>query len=209
MRRAIAIFFAAILSCNAAAAEEGVPAPLTGEDITIVQKKLDALEFRVAITGVMDDQTRKAIRKLLVSNKQKDVDYLTSENLARLKNTDISKVVYAAVGISTDGTTATTWNKPSRESAESEVMAQCKSRSSKPEKCAMQSRSSGLGEGWIAAIYCKRSNASTIREATRLVTSYDKADAIHAVYEDAAAAGYPKSACRLTAAIESRGRHAK
>jgi hypothetical protein len=209
MMRTVAVFFAAILSCNAATAEEGVPAQLTREDIIIVQKKLDALEFRAEITGVMDDQTKKAIRELHVDNHQKGVDYLTSEELARLKNTDISTMVYAAVAASTDEATATTWNKPSRKDAETEVMAQCRSRSAKPRKCIVQSRSSASGEGWIAAVYCKRSNARVIHEATRLVASYDKADAIEGVYEDALAAGYSKNNCRLTAVIESRGRHKK
>jgi hypothetical protein len=73
----------------------------------------------------------------------------------------------------------------------------------------VQSRSPVFGEGWIAAVYCKRANARVIHEATRLVASYDKADAIEGVYEDALAAGYSKNNCRLTAVIESRGRHKK
>jgi hypothetical protein len=205
MMRTAAVFFAAILSCNVAAAEEGVPAELTPEDIIIVQTKLDALEFRAEPTGVMDDQTRRAIRQLHEDNNEKSVDYLTSEDLARLKRTDISGIVYAAVAASTDGATATTWNKPSRKGAEAEVMAQCRSRSSKPQKCVVQSRSSGFGEGWIAAVHCERSN----REGTRLATSYDKADVIARVYELAAAGGYSKNNCRLTAFIESHGRHKK
>jgi formylglycine-generating enzyme required for sulfatase activity len=196
-------------SSDTALAEEGVPAQLTHEEIVMVQKKLDALEFRVKVTGVMDDQTKAAIRQLLKENNQKEADYLTSENLAKLKNTDTSSFVYAAIGTSTDGTTATTWNKESRESAESEVMTQCKARSSKPEKCVVQSRSSGFHEGWVASVYCKRTEARRIREVARLVTSNEKDIAVREVYEDALQSGFPKSSCRLTAVIESRGRHKK
>jgi hypothetical protein len=204
MIRVLQLLFFIAFSTSLVWAEKGTPAQLTAEEIVLVQTKLRELNYVVKVTGILDDQTRSAIRTLHLDNDEPATDFLTSEELTRLKNTDISSFVSAAVAGSPDGTYSAVWNKSTRDQAEEEAMSSCRRRSSEPAKCTVVSRSSAWGQAWIAAVHCEKTEGRTIYDTVQISGTKERNSAIDRAYSLAADNGFARSTCKLSVVVEAR-----
>jgi hypothetical protein len=208
-RSALFVSLGLALWAGAAVAEPGVPAKLSHDQILEIQTKLRALNYRLTVTGVMDDKTRSAIHRLLVENKEVAADFLTDEQLAKLRNTDISGFKYAAVAASPDGFHMAVWGRTDLDEAEAEVASACRRRSPHSSKCIVTTRSTGFSEGWVAAVHCTRSRGRMIDDHVEVATAMTREAAVGSAFEGGADAGFPRKSCRLTEVVEAAGRHKK
>jgi hypothetical protein len=205
MIRVLQLLFFIAFSTSLVWAEEGTPAQLTAEEIVLVQTKLRELNYVVRVTGILDDQTRSAIKTLHSDNDMPATDFLTSEELARLKNTDTSSRVSAAIAGAPDGTYSAVWNKSTRDQAEEEAMSSCRRRSSEAEKCTVASRSAAVGQkAWIAAVHCEKTVGRTIYDTVQISGTKEQNRAIDGAYSLAADAGFAKGKCKLSVVVEAR-----
>jgi hypothetical protein len=164
----LGVLFAFNVDGGVAWAENGVPVQLTRDDITAIRSRLRDLDYDVKPAGALDDAVRSAIREFLKNIGEPPADFLTSEQLARLKAIDTSSYLYAAVAASTDAKYAVVWNRKSHDQAESEAMSGCAAKSSKSDKCTVIARADATTEGWVAAVNCKRKDGRTTHIAVGL-----------------------------------------
>jgi tetratricopeptide (TPR) repeat protein len=190
-------------------ASDDAPAKLTREDIVLVQTKMRALDYNVKTTGILDDQTRSAIRRLHADNDEPASDFVTGKQMARLRNTDVSSFVYAAIAGSVDGAYAQGWNWDTREHAEDRAMSWCRKRSDKPDYCTVTSRSSGTEQGWVAAVHCKRVEGRTTHTNVHVTGANGRDTAIDGAFSFAMKDGYARKQCKLLSVIEAHGAHNK
>lgn len=93
-----------------------------------VQDILYNLNYQIGPrNGRLTSQTRDAIRKWQENVKQPISGDLTEAQLALLRRAQLP-TVWGALAYHTKGASATTWNRPSRESAENEALADCRKR---------------------------------------------------------------------------------
>ena len=203
----LGVLFAFNVDGGVAWAENGVPVQLTRDDITAVRSKLRDLDYDVKPAGALDDAVRSAIREFLKNIGEPPADFLTSEQLARLKAIDTSSYLYAAVAASTDGKYAVVWNRKGHDQAESEAMSGCAAKSSKSDKCTVIARADATKEGWVAAVNCKRKDGRTTHTAVGLGGSRGRDRAIEVAYSSARDMGQERKDCWLTAVVEASGLH--
>lgn len=93
-----------------------------------VQNLLFNLNYQIGSrNGQLTSQTREAIRKWQENVKLPISGDMTESQLALLRRAQLP-TIWGALAYHTKGATATTWNRPSREIAESEALAECRKR---------------------------------------------------------------------------------
>lgn len=93
-----------------------------------VQDLLYNLNYQIGPrNGRLTQQTREAIRKWQENVKQPVSGDLSESQLALLRRAQLP-TVWGALAYHTKGASATTWNRSSRENAESEALADCRKR---------------------------------------------------------------------------------
>jgi peptidoglycan hydrolase-like protein with peptidoglycan-binding domain len=93
-----------------------------------VQDLLYNLNYQIGPrNGRLTSQTRDAIRKWQENVKQPVSGDMNEAQLALLRRARLP-TVWGALAYHTKGATATTWNRPTRENAENEALAECRKR---------------------------------------------------------------------------------
>jgi hypothetical protein len=117
-----------------------------------VQDLLYKLNYQIGPqNGRLTSQTRDAIRKWQSNVKLPETGVMTASHLALLRRAPLP-TTWGALAYFTKGASATVWNRPSREIAEREALAECRKNASAPCKVFAVARNICAALGFYNAV---------------------------------------------------------